>query len=76
MLGVTMTGYPLPRITMFSHCLNLRGALDLCFAVSERLARYHVIILYHDCFDKVLASEISYYCSLVGYVIAMSKCET
>ena len=26
------------------------------------LARYHVIILYHDCFDKVLAFEICYYC--------------
>ena len=35
-----------------------------------------VVILYHDCFDKLLASEISYYCSLVDYAIDMSNDET
>ena len=37
------------------------------------LARYHVVVLYHDCFDKVLAFEIFYYCSLVDYAIDMSE---
>jgi hypothetical protein len=30
-------------------------------------------ILYHNCFDKVLAFKISYYCSLVDYAIDMSE---
>ena len=37
------------------------------------LARYHVVILYHDCFDKVLASEIFYYDSLVDNAIYMNE---
>jgi len=40
------------------------------------LARYHLVISYHDCFEKVLSSEIYYYCSLVDYSIDMSKHET
>ena len=32
------------------------------------LVRYHLVISYHDCFEKVLLSEIYYYCSLVDYV--------
>ena len=31
---------------------------------------------YYDCFEKVLPSETYYYCSLVDYVINMSKYET
>ena len=31
-----------------------------------------IVILYHGCFDNVLPFEISYYCSLVDYVIDMS----
>src|SRR3954470_3048274 len=33
-------------------------------------------ISYHDCFEKVLSSEIYYYCSLVDYAIDMSNHET
>ena len=40
------------------------------------LARYHLIISYHDYFEKVLSSEIYYYCSLVDYAIDMNKHET
>ena len=40
------------------------------------LARYHLIISYHDCFEKVLSSEIYYYGSLVDYAIDMSKLGT
>ena len=40
------------------------------------LARYHLLILYHDCFEKVLSSEIYYYGSLVDYAIDTSKHET
>ena len=50
----------------------------LCIYVLQSqkgLARYHLIILYYDCFEKVLSSEIYYYCSLVDYVIDMSKHE-
>ena len=35
-LGMTMTGSLLPWITMFSQSLIFKGALHLCFAVSER----------------------------------------
>ena len=31
-----------------------------------------VVILYHDCFDKVLSFEMLYYWSLVAYAIDMS----
>ena len=51
----------------------------LCIYVlrsQKGLARYHVVISYHDCFEKVLSSEIYYYCSLVDYAIDMSKHET
>ena len=40
------------------------------------LVRYHLVISYYDCFEKVLSSEIYYYGSLVDYVIDMSKLET
>ena len=51
----------------------------LCIYVLQSqkgLARYHLVISYHDCFEKVLSSEIYYYCSLVDYAIDMSKHET
>ena len=40
-VGCIMTGSFLSWITMFSRCLDFGGTLHLCFAVSERLARYH-----------------------------------
>ena len=49
----------------------------LCIYVlrsQKGLARYHLVISYYDCFDKVLSSEIYYY--LVDYAIDMSKHET
>ena len=51
----------------------------LCIYVlrsQKGLARYHLVISYHDCFEKVLSSEIYYYRSLVDYAIDMSKHET
>ena len=51
----------------------------LCIYVlrsQKGLARYHLVISYYDCFEKVLSSEIYYYCSLADYVIDMSKRET
>ena len=48
----------------------------LCIYVlrsQKGLARYHLVISY---FEKVLSSEIYYYCSLVDYAIDMSKHET
>ena len=51
----------------------------LCIYVlrsQKGLARYHLVISYYDCFEKVLSSEIYYYCSLVDYAIDMSKHET
>ena len=61
---------------MSSQSLIFKGALHLCFAVSERLARYHLVISYYDCFEKVLSSEIYYYDLLVDYAIDMSNYET
>ena len=61
---------------MFSQSLIFKGALHLCFAVSERLARYHFVISCYDYFEKVLSSEFNYYGSLVDYAIDMSNCET
>ena len=40
------------------------------------LARYHLVKSYYDCFEKVLPSEIYYYCSPVDYAIDMSKHDT
>ena len=62
---------------MFSQSLIVKGALHFCFAVSERDSKIPSchIISYHDCFEKVLSSEIYYYCSLVDYAIDMSKHE-
>ena len=51
----------------------------LCIYVlrsQKGLARYHLVIWYYDCFEKVLSSEIYYSCSLVDYAIDMSKDET
>ena len=51
----------------------------LCISVlrsQKGLARYHLVISCHDCFEKVLSSEIYYYCLLVDYAIDMSKHET
>ena len=51
----------------------------LCIYVlrsQKGLARYHLVISYYDCFEKVLSSKICYYCSLADYAIDMSKHET
>ena len=40
------------------------------------LARYHLVISYYDCFEKVLLSEVYYYDLLVDYAIDMSNDET
>ena len=51
----------------------------LCIYVllsQKGLARYHLVISYYDCFEKVLSSKIYYYGSLVDYAIDMSKLET
>ena len=51
----------------------------LCIYVlrsQKGLARYHLVISYYDCFEKVLSSEFYYYGSLVDYAIDMSKLET
>ena len=51
----------------------------LCIYVlrsQKGLARYHLVISYYDCFEKVLSSKFYYYCSLVDYAIDMSKHET
>ena len=50
----------------------------LCIYVlrsQKGLARYHLVISCYDCFEKVLSSNIYYYCSLVDYAIDMSKHE-
>ena len=51
----------------------------LCIYVmrsQKGLARYHLVISYYDCFEKVLSSEIYYYGLLVDYAIDMSNYET
>ena len=51
----------------------------LCIYVlwsQKGLARYHPVISYYDCFQKVLSSEIYYYGLLVDHVIDMSNYET
>ena len=53
------------------------GVLCIYVLRSQKgLARYHLVISYYDCFEKVLSSEIYYYCSLVDYAIDMNKHET
>ena len=61
---------------MSSQSLIFQGALHLCFRSQKGLARYHLVISYYDCFEKVLSSEIYYYGSLVDYAIDMNKLET
>ena len=40
------------------------------------LVKYHLVISYYDCFEKVLSSEIYYYDLLVDYAIDTSNYET
>ena len=61
---------------MSCQSLIFKGGLHLCFAVSERSSEIPSIILYYDCFEKVLSSEIYYYGLLVDYAIDMSNYET
>ena len=61
---------------MFSQSLIFKGALHLCFALSERASGYHFVISCYDCFEKVLSSEFYYYGSLADYAIDMGNCET
>ena len=51
----------------------------LCIYVlrsQKGLARYHLVISYYDCFEKVLSSEIYHYDLLVDYATDTSNCET
>ena len=61
---------------MSSQSLIFKGALHLCFAVSERASEIPSCYKYYDCFEKVLSSEIYYYDLLVDYAIDTSNCET
>ena len=61
---------------MSSQSLVFKGALIYVLRSQKGLARYHLVISYYDCFEKVLSSKIYYYCSLVDYAIDMSKLET
>ena len=60
---------------MFSQSLIFKGALHLCFAVSERASEIPFCISCYNYFEKVLSSEFYYYGSLANYVIDMSKFE-
>ena len=61
---------------MFSQSLIFKGALHLCFAVSERASEIPFVISCYDYFEKVLSSEFYYYGSIADYAIDMSNCET
>ena len=61
---------------MSSRSLIFRGALNYVLQSQKGLARYHLVISYYDCFEKVLSSEIYYYDLLVDYAIDMSNHET
>ena len=61
---------------MSSQSLIFKGALHLCFAVSERASEIPFFISCYDYFEKVLSSEFCYYGSLADYAIDMSKLET
>ena len=61
---------------MSSQSLIFKGALHLFLRSQKGLARYHLVISYYDCFEKVLSSEIYYYGLLVDYAIDMSNYET
>ena len=61
---------------MSSQSLIFKGALHLCFAVSERASKIPLFISCYDCFEKVLSSEFYYYGSLADYAIDMSNSET
>ena len=76
-IGYDLTRSLLPWITMFSQSLIFKGALHLCFAVSERASEIpFCYIICYDYFEKVLSSEFYYYDSLADYAIDMSNCET
>ena len=66
-------------LDLFYHelqCLVSPWSSKLCIYVlrsQKGLARYHLVISYYDYFEKVLSSEIYYYCSLVDYAIDMSN---
>ena len=61
---------------MSSQPLIFKGALHLCLGSQKGLARYHLVISYYDCFEKVLSSEIYYYGLLFDYAIDMGNHET
>ena len=70
-------------LDLFYHelqCLASPWSLKvLCIYVlrsQKGLARYHLVISYYHCFEKVLSSKIYYYDLLVAYAIDMSNCET
>ena len=61
---------------MSSQSLIFEGALPYVLRSHKGLARYHPVISYYDCFEKVLSYEFYYYGSLADYAIDMSNCET
>ena len=70
-------------LDLFYHELQCLASLwslkVLCIYVlrpQKGLARYHLVISRYDCFEKVLSTEIYYYCMLVVYAIDMSKYQT
>ena len=71
------------QLDLFYHelqCLVSHWSLKvICIYVlrsQKGLARYHLVISYYDCFEKVLSSEFYYYSSLADYAIDRSKHET
>ena len=71
-----MIGSLLPWITMSSQSWIFKGALHLCFAVSERASEIPSCYILSWLFWEVLSSEVYYYCSLVDYAIDVSSLET
>ncbi len=72
----SLVDYAIDRSYHELHCLVSPWSLKVLYIYvlqsQKGLARYHHVILYHDCFEKVLSSEIYYYCSLVDYAIDRS----
>ena len=71
-----MTGSLLPWIKCLVSPWSLKVLCIYVLRSQKGLARYHLVISYYDCFEKVLSSKIYYYDLLVDYAIDMSNHET
>ena len=74
-----MTRSLLPRITMFSRCLNFGGALHLYFAVLERASEipfllYHVMIILRKCCHPSFVIIARWLIMLLIWVIVRPTC--